>query len=157
MIRKYVLLLLLFVSCGVAHATEAFVLKDMSGAEHRLSQYLGKWVIVNYWATWCPPCLEEVPEFVALYDERGNKDVMVIGVVFDYESIKTVSDYVDDMLMSYPIVLGNDNIVKQIGPADVLPTTYLFNPKGKLVKVKRGLVSRHHLEKTMLGTTAREK
>lgn len=157
MIRKYVLLTLLFVSCGVAHATEAFVLKDMSGAEHRLSQYLGKWVIVNYWATWCPPCLEEVPEFVALYDERRNKDVMVIGVVFDYESIKTVSDYVDDMLMSYPIVLGNDNIVKQIGPADVLPTTYLFNPKGKLVKVKRGLVSRHHLEKAMLGTTAREK
>lgn len=157
MIRKYVLLTLLFVSCGVAHATEAFVLKDMSGAEHRLSQYLGKWVIVNYWATWCPPCLEEVPEFVALYDERRNKDVMVIGVVFDYESIKTVSDYVDDMLMSYPIVLGNDNIVKQIGPADVLPTTYLFNPKGKLVKVKRGLVSRRHLEKAMLGTTAREK
>ena len=157
MIRKYVLLLLLFVSCCVAHATEAFVLKDMSGAEHRLSQYLGKWVIVNYWATWCPPCLEEVPEFVALYDERRNKDVMVIGVVFDYESIKTVSDYVDDMLMSYPIVLGNDNIVKQIGPADVLPTTYLFNPKGKLVKVKRGLVSRRHLEKAMLGTTAREK
>tara|TARA_B110000908_G_scaffold20632_1_gene23122 strand:+ start:130 stop:573 length:444 start_codon:yes stop_codon:yes gene_type:complete len=147
----------LFVSCGVAHATEAFVLKDMSGAEHRLSQYLGKWVIVNYWATWCPPCLEEVPEFVALYDERRNKDVMVIGVVFDYESIKTVSDYVDDMLISYPIVLGNDNIVKQIGPADVLPTTYLFNPKGKLVKVKRGLVSRRHLEKAMLGTTAREK
>ena len=157
MIQKYVLLLLLFVSCGMAHATEAFVLKDMSGAEHRLSQYLGKWVIVNYWATWCPPCLEEVPEFVALYDERRNKDVMVIGVVFDYESIQTVSDYVDDMLMSYPIVLGNDNIVKQIGPADVLPTTYLFNPKGKLVKVKRGLVSRHHLEKAMLGTTAREK
>ena len=157
MIRKYVLLTLLFVSCGVAHATEAFVLKDMSGAEHRLSQYLGKWVIVNYWATWCPPCLEEVPEFVALYDERRNKDVMVIGVVFDYESIKTVSDYVDDMLMSYPIVLGSDNIVKQIGPADVLPTTYLFNPKGKLVKVKRGLVSRHHLEKAMLGKTAREK
>ena len=157
MIRKYVLLTLLFVSCGVAHATEAFVLKDMSGAEHRLSQYLGKWVIVNYWATWCPPCLEEVPEFVALYDERRNKDVMVIGVVFDYESIKTVSDYVDDMLMSYPIVLGNDNIVKQIGPADVLPTTYLFNPKGKLVKFKRGLVSRRHLEKAMLGTAAREK
>jgi thiol-disulfide isomerase/thioredoxin len=157
LIRKYVLLLLLFVSCGVVHATEAFVLKDMSGAEHRLSQYVGKWVIVNYWATWCPPCLEEVPEFVALYDERRNKDVMVIGVVFDYESIQTVSDYVDDMLMSYPIVLGNDNIVKQIGPADVLPTTYLFNPKGELVKVKRGLVSRLYLEKIMLETTARGK
>ncbi|HIE90993.1 MAG: TlpA disulfide reductase family protein [Methylophilaceae bacterium] len=147
--RKHVLLLLLFFTCSMAHAVDEFVLKDMSGAEHRLSQYAGKWVIINYWATWCPPCLEEIPEFVALYDERKNKDVMVIGVVFDYSSIKTVSDYVDDMLISYSIVLGNDNIVKQIGPADVLPTTYLFNPKGVLVKVKRGLVSRQYLETVM--------
>ncbi len=57
----------------MAHAVDEFVLKDMSGAEHRLSQYAGKWVIINYWATWCPPCLEEIPEFVALYDERKNK------------------------------------------------------------------------------------
>ncbi len=147
--RKHVVLLLLFFTCSMAHAVDEFVLKDMSGAEHRLSQYAGKWVIINYWATWCPPCLEEIPEFVALYDERKNKDVMVIGVVFDYSSIKTVSDYVDDMLISYSIVLGNDNIVKQIGPADVLPTTYLFNPKGVLVKVKRGLVSRQYLETVM--------
>jgi thiol-disulfide isomerase/thioredoxin len=149
LMRKHVLLLLLFFTCSMAHAVDEFVLKDMSGAEHRLSQYAGKWVIINYWATWCPPCLEEIPEFVALYDERKNKDVMVIGVVFDYSSIKTVSDYVDDMLISYSIVLGNDNIVKQIGPADVLPTTYLFNPKGVLVKVKRGLVSRQYLETVM--------
>lgn len=157
LIRKYVLLIVLFACCGMAHAAEAFVLKDMVGAEHRLSQYAGKWVIVNYWATWCPPCLEEVPELVALYDERRNKDVMVIGVVFDYEDIPTINHYVDDMLMSYPIVLGNDNIVKQIGSADVLPTTYLFNPQGELVKVKRGLVSRHYLEKIMLETAVRSK
>ncbi len=149
LMRKHVLLLLLFFTCSMAHAVDEFVLKDMSGAEHRLSQYAGKWVIINYWATWCPPCLEEIPEFVALYDERKNKDVMVIGVVFDYSSIKTVSDYVDDMLISYSIVLGNDNIVKQIGPADLLPTTYFFNPKGVLVKVKRGLVSRQYLETVM--------
>lgn len=147
--RKHVVLLLLFFTYSMAHAVDEFVLKDMSGAEHRLSQYAGKWVIINYWATWCPPCLEEIPEFVALYDERKNKDVMVIGVVFDYSSIKTVSDYVDDMLISYSIVLGNDDIVKQIGSADLLPTTYFFNPKGVLVKVKRGLVSRQYLETVM--------
>ena len=147
-IRK-LLLLALVLGCSVTHAADEFVLKDMSGTEHRLSQYAGKWVIVNYWATWCPPCLEEVPEFVALYDARQHQDVMVIGVVFDYENIQTVRDYVDDMLMSYPIVLGDDAVVKQIGPADVLPTTYLFNPKGVLVKVKRGLVSRRYLETVM--------
>lgn len=150
LMKKVVLLLILLVNYSLANAAGAFVLKDMSGVEHRLSQYAGKWIVVNYWATWCPPCLEEIPEFVALYDERHNKDVMVIGVVFDYDSIQIVNDYVDDMLMSYPIVLGDDHVVKQIGPADVLPTTYLFNPKGTLVKVKHGLVSRRYLDKIML-------
>ncbi len=131
-------------------AASDFVLEDLSGKKHTLSQYKGKWLIVNYWATWCPPCLEEVPELVALFDHRKDKDVMVVGVVFDYESIKEVTSYVDDMLMSYPIVLGNANIAKQIGSAEVLPTTYLYNPKGKLVKVKRGLVTRHYLESLML-------
>jgi hypothetical protein len=86
---------------------------------------------------------------VALYDSRKNKDVVVIGVVFDYESVKEVNEYVDDMLMSYPIVLGDDTVAQQIGSADVLPTTYIYNPKGKLVKTKRGKVTREYLESLM--------
>ncbi len=132
-----------------AFAESAFALKDVSGTAHHLEQYKGKWVIVNYWATWCPPCLEEVPELVALFDERKEIDVMVIGVVFDYESPEEVATYVDDMLMSYPIVLGNDGVAKQIGSAAVLPTTYVYNPSGRLVKTKRGLVTRQYLESLM--------
>jgi thiol-disulfide isomerase/thioredoxin len=124
----------------------AFVLKDTNGKQHTLSQYKGKWVFVNYWATWCPPCLEEVPDLVALYDSRKNKDVVVIGVVFDFDSEKDVFDYVDDMLMSYPIVLGDDAVKAQIGNADVLPTTYVYNPRGELIKIKRGLVTKQYLE-----------
>jgi len=149
MFKKWALLLCLLLSYPVANAGEGFAMEDLSGAEHSLSQYAGKWVIVNYWATWCPPCLEEMPEFVALYDARKDKDVMVLGVVFDYENIQAVNDYVDDMLVSYPIVLGNDAITQSIGPAEVLPTTYLYNPKGQLVKVKHGLVSRAYLETVM--------
>ena len=126
-----------------------FVLNDTSGNVHVLSQYRGKWVIVNYWATWCPPCLEEVPDLVALYDSRKNKDVMVLGVAFDYESASEVAEYVDDMLMSYPIVLGDDDTIKQIGSAEVLPTTYIYNPLGKLVKIKRGKVTKQYLEGIM--------
>jgi thiol-disulfide isomerase/thioredoxin len=130
-------------------AVKNFTVKDTAGKKHMLSQYKGKWVIVNYWATWCPPCLEEVPDLVALYDSRKNRDVMIIGVVFDYQSAKEVAEYVDDMLMSYPIVLGDDEVTKQIGNSEVLPTTFIYNPRGELVKTKHGLVTKQYLEAIM--------
>lgn len=123
-----------------------FELKDTAGVKHQLSNYKGKWVLVNYWATWCPPCMEEVPDLVSLYDHRRKKDLMVIGVVFDFKSTKEVAVYVDDMLMSYPIVLGDDEVTAQIGSAEVLPTTYIYNPKGELVKIKRGLITKQYIE-----------
>jgi thiol-disulfide isomerase/thioredoxin len=132
-------------------ATTNFILKDMSGNKHQLSNYKGKWVLVNYWATWCPPCLEEVPDLVNLYDQHKQKDLMVLGVVFDYKDVKEVNEYVDDMLMSYPIVLGDDSVTAQIGSAEVMPTTYIYNPQGALVKIKRGLITREYVERLMAG------
>lgn len=141
---------LLFSLHSIAFAANSFDLKDMAGKKHVLSQYKGKWVVVNYWATWCPPCLEEVPDLVALYDSRKNKDVMVIGVAFDYQNAKEVSQYVDDMLMSYPIVLGDDDTMRQIGFTDVLPTSYIYNPRGDLIKIKHGLVTKQYLDSILV-------
>ena len=131
---------------SVSAAANNFVLKDMAGKKHTLSEYKGKWVIVNYWATWCPPCLEEIPDLVALYDSRKNKDLVILGVAFDYQSAKEVTDYVNDMLISYPIVLGDDDVMKQIGFSDVLPTSYIYNPRGELIKTKHGLVTKQYLD-----------
>ena len=138
-----VVLLGLYTTC---YAANSFVLKDMAGKKHTLAEYKGKWVIVNYWATWCPPCLEEVPDLVALYDSRKNKDLMILGVAFDYQDAQEVTDYVNDMLISYPIVLGDEEVQKQIGFSDVLPTSYIFNPRGELVKTKHGLVTKQYLD-----------
>lgn len=135
-----------------AAAGNNFLLKDIAGIQHKLSDYKGKWVLVNYWATWCPPCLEEVPDLVNLYDSHRKKDLMVIGVVFDYKNQKEVTDYVDDMLMSYPIVLGDDDVTRQIGAADVMPTTFIYNPQGELVKIKRGLITKQFIEKVIAST-----
>jgi len=150
---RVLLILLLFafnfinISYSVATETKTFLLKDTAGIKHQLSNYKGKWVLVNYWATWCPPCLEEVPDLVNLYDHHKKKDLMVLGVVFDYKDTEEVANYVDDMLMSYPIVLGDDDVIAQIGSAEVLPTTYIYNPQGELVKIKRGLITKQYIEK----------
>lgn len=148
----YALLLLIFSQFATADTSISnnFIVKDTAGMQHALSQYKGKWVLVNYWATWCPPCLEEVPDLVNLYDRRRHKDLMVLGVVFDYKDTKEVALYVDDMLMSYPIVLGDSAVTAQIGSAEVLPTTFIYNPQGQLVKIKRGLISKQYIEK-MIG------
>ncbi len=153
LIKKSLLLSLLVVFLlglhTVSYAANNFVLKDMAGKKHSLAEYKGKWVVVNYWATWCPPCLEEVPDLVALYDSRKNKDLVILGVAFDYQNAKEVSDYVNDMLISYPIILGDDEVMKQIGFSDVLPTSYIYNPRGEMIKVKHGMVTKQYLESLM--------
>jgi thiol-disulfide isomerase/thioredoxin len=145
MYRYLTFFLMLFV--GSADAGSGFVVTDTTGKQHQLADYRGKWVLVNYWVTWCPPCLEEMPDLIALYDERKDKDLMVLGVALEYKNPQEVTNYVDDMLVSYPIILGNDSVTAQIGPADVLPTTYIFDPEGMLVKTRRGLITKQYVEK----------
>jgi len=127
----------------LAEVKGQFLFKDLSGKQHRLSDYRGQWVLVNYWATWCPPCLEEVPDFVNLH--KLDK-LVVLGVVVDYKDVQEVREYADDMQMNYPIVLGDDDVLAQLGSADVLPTTFIYNPQGELVKTKRGLITRQYIE-----------
>lgn len=145
MVRCCMVVLMTLSWGGAAQAADHFILKDIEGRTHTLAAYKGKWVVVNYWATWCPPCQEEIPDLIALHEKR--KDVVVLGVALEYKDAREVRAFVDDNLMSYPIILGDDKLIQQIGPAEVLPTTYVFNPQGQLAKVRRGLVTRQFLEK----------
>ena len=136
-------LFLALLASGV-HAAD-FKVTDTNGKTHSLSDYKGKWVLVNYWATWCPPCLEEIPDLIALHENKKNK-LVVIGIALDYKTPKQVTDFAEGMLVTYPIVLGTPKIVNQIGPIQGLPTTYLFNPEGKMVAQQVGAITREAVE-----------
>lgn len=122
-----------------------FKVTDTKGKTHSLSAYKGKWVLVNYWATWCPPCLEEIPDLISLHENKKN-NLVVLGIALEYKDPKQVIDFADGLLVTYPIVLGNPRIVNQIGPMQGLPTTYLFNPEGKMVAQQVGAITREAVE-----------
>lgn len=121
-----------------------FVLEDIQGKVHRLTDYRGKWVLVNYWATWCPPCLAEIPELSSL--SNAHKDIVVIGIAMDYSSAKQVADFVKKYGIRYPIVLGTRKVIAQIGELEVLPTSYLYSPAGEQVSTQAGEVTRESVE-----------
>lgn len=139
---------MLWLSCLRADPVYDWVMQDKAGKTHRLADYKGQWLIINYWAPWCPPCLEEMPELVAFYDEQRVKKVMVLGVAVQYKTEKSVTDFAEDMLISYPVILGEAQ-KRRLPEPEVLPTTYIYRPDGRLYKVKRGAVSKHWLEQLL--------
>lgn len=147
--------LLLALAASWAQA-DGFRVVDTDGKPHTLAGYKGKWVLVNYWATWCPPCLEEIPDLIALHENKKN-NLVVIGIALDYRNPKQVTDFADGLLVNYPIVLGNSQIVGQIGPVQGLPTTYLYNPDGKMVAQQVGAITRTAVENYIASKSGRPK
>jgi thiol-disulfide isomerase/thioredoxin len=128
----------------VSSAAFAFTVKDTKGKTHRLEDYRGKWVLVNFWATWCPPCLEEMPDLQKLHETR--KDLVVIGIAMEYRDPNYVKQFADDLFVTFPIVLGDSRIAAQIGKIPGLPTTYLYDPTGKVAAYNVGALTREAVE-----------
>ena len=132
---------------GSSHAfASGFTVEDLQGKIHRLADYRGKWVLVNYWASWCPPCLEEIPELSSLNKAHHGKDLLVIGVAIDSGSSEKVADFARAHGISYPVVMGTRKVTDQIGAVEVLPVSYLYNPKGEQVSYRAGKVTRTNIE-----------
>ncbi len=135
---------MLLLVAGAASAG-SFSFEDLQGNRQRLQDYRGKWVLVNFWATWCPPCLEEIPDLIALHEAHRKSDLVVIGVALD-STKESVVEFVAKRKISYPIVFGNYDLAGQVGEVEALPTSYMYDPTGKLVSYQEGMVTRASVE-----------
>lgn len=138
-----------------ANASLDIVLNSIDDSEHKLSEYIGhgKWVVLNIWGTRCPPCREEMPEFVRFHDEHKNSDAIVVGIAIDFPSYgyakkNEVISFADDYLIDFPLFLSDSSITEKIGLGRLegLPTTYLFNPDGEVVGMQVGGITQKILE-----------
>lgn len=125
-----------------------FELPDLAGKMRNLDEWNGNVVVVNFWATWCPPCRREMPDFIELQAMYGSKGLQFIGIALD-EAVK-VENFIDSMGVEYPILIGG-NKAEEVSAAygnrfGALPYTALVNRDGMIVATFRGEVSRTQIE-----------
>jgi peroxiredoxin len=118
-----------------------FALPTMAGDTLRLSDLRGKVVVLNFWATWCPPCREEVPDFIALQDELRDRDVVFVGVSVDEDGFAAVRPFAEAFGINYPLVIDDGTVSPQYEGITGLPTTYLINRRGEIEHYMPGALS----------------
>ena len=134
-----------------------YELPDVNGQMQSLDQYQGKWVIVNYWATWCGTCMKELPDLVSLHEDNKDKDIVVVGVNFESISNDRLKAFIARQSIPYPVLRSEPVPITAIGKVPALPTTYIIDPGGKVVAGEVGLVSQQNLEDYIAGKKAENK
>jgi thiol-disulfide isomerase/thioredoxin len=136
-----------------------FTLKDLDGRNVELSQYRGKVVLVNFWATWCDPCRVEIPWLIEMQQKYSAKGFSVLGIAMDEDGKSVVAPFVEKeqfevegggkSLMNYPIVIGNEDVVDKFGGLFGYPTSVLISRDGKQIKRITGLISYDEIAKAI--------
>lgn len=123
-----------------------FTLKDMNGADFKLAEQKGKVVLMNFWATWCAPCLAEIPEFVKFYEDAKDKGFVIVGVLTE-DSGENLRAFASENKMNYPLVIMKPELEDAYGPIFGLPTSVLIARDGSVCKRHFGPMSKEQLER----------
>jgi len=127
-----------------------FSLKDVNGKTVRLSDYRGKVVLLDFWATWCGPCKIEIPWFIEFERKYKDRGFSVIGVSMDDEGWEAVKPFLARMRVNYRVVIGDDETGQAYGGVDALPTTFLIDRDGRIAATHVGLAGRRDFEDGIL-------
>jgi peroxiredoxin len=124
-----------------------FTVKDMQGKSVSLADFKGKVILLDFWATWCPPCKAEIPGFVELQQAYGEKGLQVVGVSVD-DPVEKLPPFAQEFGMNYPVLvgLGRDDLQDAYGPMWGIPTTFLISRDGKICRKHSGLVGKERYE-----------
>ncbi len=125
---------LAFASQPMMNKAPAFVLKDLEGKEVSSSVFANKVVLLNFWATWCPPCLAEIPALKALQNDYRAKGFEVVGISVDEDGSQAVKAFVEKKGINYSILMSTDEVVEAYGGIRAIPTTFLISRDGKIVR-----------------------
>ena len=142
---------------GKRNPAPDFTLKDSQGKSFNLSDYQGKVVLLNFWATWCGPCKLEIPWFIEFEQKFRDRGFAVLGISMDEEGWEAVRPYIERSKVNYRVAIGHDMMAQKYGGVDSLPTTFLIDRDGKIAAVHVGLVSKGDYQKdidTLLGAPA---
>jgi thiol-disulfide isomerase/thioredoxin len=133
---------------GLAYATPApdFTLESLDGKNMRLSDFRGKAVLLNFWATWCSPCKIEMPWFIELQNEYASQGLQIVGVAMDDSSKEDIAKFAKDMGVNYPVLIGKEAVGDAYGGVPALPESFFIGRDGKIVDKIIGLRGKGDIE-----------